>query len=304
MSKLHTHVAQSTEPDDANFLALGDAPVAHGRVCCDPGAEERRGSGEIALRRDTQDKAVVHDDALGVATIGDASEVLVREVVGEGHVPAELLKASLALVTGPVGIDHAADRGEVAGRELRDCGADFGDTADDLMARDAGVDSGHDPAPLVTDLMEIGVADTAEEDFDLYVVFSGIAPRNRGGGKRRCRTGSGVSLRLVYRYLVHTFNKYATGAIRYARYAIEQNRHSGISSWKLSYRYVSLSSLALKTTDGVSLLFERIILEFSGPEEFQPFRLETGDLIAVLSGYRVQKPLSWARTEKSIFLGL
>jgi hypothetical protein len=103
---------------------------------------------------------------------------------------------------------------------------------------------------------------------------------------------------------VHRFNKYATGAIRYARYAIEQNRHSGISSWKLSYRYVSLSSLALKTTDGVSLLFERIILEFSEPEEFQPFRLETGDLIAVLSGYRVQKPLSWARTEKSIFLGL
>lgn len=69
------------------------------------------------------------------------------------------------------------------------------------MARDAGVDSGHDPAPLVTDLMEIGVADTAEEDFDLYVVFSGIAPRNRGGGKRRCSTGSGVSLRVVHRFI-------------------------------------------------------------------------------------------------------
>ena len=51
------------------------------------------------------------------------------------------------------------------------------------MARDAGVDRGHDPTPLVTDLMEIGVADTAEEDFDLYVVFSGIAPRNRGEDK-------------------------------------------------------------------------------------------------------------------------
>src|SRR4029077_17273564 len=130
---------------------------------------ERRGSGEIELGRDTQDKAFVHDDALGVATIGDASEVLVREVVSEGHVPTELFKASLALGTGPVGVDHAADRGEVAGLELRDCRADFGDTADDLMARNAGVDSGHEPTPLVTDLMEIGVADTAEEDFDLYV---------------------------------------------------------------------------------------------------------------------------------------
>src|SRR5690349_16251649 len=53
-----------------------------------------------------------------------------------------------------------------------------------------------------------------------------------------------------------------------------------ISSWKSSYRYASLSGLALKTTDGVILLFGRIILEFSEPDEFQPFRLETGDLIA------------------------
>ena len=56
-------------------------------------------------------------------------------------------------------------------------------------------------APLVTDLMEIGVADAAEEDFDLHVAFGRIAPRDRGGGQRRCRTGSGVSLRGV-----HTFS--------------------------------------------------------------------------------------------------
>ena len=223
MSKLHAHVAQSAETDHANLLALGDAPVAHGRVGCDPGAEQRRGSGEIEVGRDAQDKAFVDDDAVGVAAIGDASEVLVREVVGEGHVRAELLKAGLAFGAGAVGVDHAADRGEVAGLELGDCGADLGDTADDLMAWDAGVDGGHDAAPLVTDLMEIGVADAAEEDFDLYVVFGWIAPRNRGGGKRRCRTGSGVSLRVVHRYLVHRFNKYASGVLRYARYAIDQN---------------------------------------------------------------------------------
>ena len=66
------------------------------------------------------------------------------EVVGEGHVRAELLKAGLALGAGAVGVDHAADRGEVAGLELRDRRADLGDAADDLMARDAWVDSGHD----------------------------------------------------------------------------------------------------------------------------------------------------------------
>ncbi|HLB87241.1 MAG TPA: hypothetical protein VJK29_06285 [Terriglobales bacterium] len=29
------------------------------------------------------------------------------------------------------------------------------------------------------------MADAAEKDFDLYVVFGWITPRNRGGGKRR-----------------------------------------------------------------------------------------------------------------------
>src|SRR6188768_4590681 len=69
------------------------------------------------------------------------------------------------------------------------------------MARDAGVHSRHDAAPLVTSLVEIGVADTAEED---YIGFSRIAPRNRGGGKRRRRASSGVSVRLVHRDLVHS----------------------------------------------------------------------------------------------------
>ena len=49
MSKLHGHVAQSAKTDHANLLALGDAPVAHGRVCCDSGAEERPGSGKIEV---------------------------------------------------------------------------------------------------------------------------------------------------------------------------------------------------------------------------------------------------------------
>lgn len=57
-----------------------------------------------------------------------------------------------------------------------------------------------------------------------------------------------------------------------------------ISSWKSSYRYASLSSLALNTTDGQVLLFGRIILEFSKPEGFQHFRLEAGDLIARIDG--------------------
>ena len=79
MCKLHAHVAQSAETDHADLLALGDAPVAHGRVSCDSGAEQRSGSGKIEVRGHAQDEALVDDDAVGVAAVGDASEMLIRE---------------------------------------------------------------------------------------------------------------------------------------------------------------------------------------------------------------------------------
>jgi len=66
------------------------------------------------------------------------------------------------------------------------------------MAWDNRVDSGHELALLVADRMEIGVADTAEEDLDLYVMFARISTRDRRRGKRRSRTASRVSLRLVH----------------------------------------------------------------------------------------------------------
>ena len=206
MSKLHAHVAQSAETDHANFLALADAPAAHGRVGGDSGAEERRRPREIEVGRDAQDKTIVDDHAIGVATIGDASEVLVRGVKGKDHVRAELLKAGLALGAGAVRVDHAAHRGEVAGLELGDGGADLGDAADDLMAGDAGVDGGHMAAPLVTDSVEIGVADAAEQDFDLNVMFGWIASPDRGGGKRRCRTRRGVGFSVVHGFILLSFS--------------------------------------------------------------------------------------------------
>ncbi len=125
MRKLHAHVAQPAETHHADLLAFGDAPVAHGRVGGDSGAEQRRGSGEIEVGGNVQHKALIDDDAVGVAAIGDASQVLIGEVVGERHVGAELLEAGLALGAGAVGIDHAADRGQVAGLEPGDRRADL-----------------------------------------------------------------------------------------------------------------------------------------------------------------------------------
>src|SRR4026208_2525935 len=72
------------------------------------------------------------------------------------------------------------------------------------MARDAGVHSRHDAAPLVTNLVEIGVADTAEEDFDLYIGFSRIAPRNRVGWGDGGALAAGAAVGGVQRDLVHS----------------------------------------------------------------------------------------------------
>lgn len=120
MSKLHPHVAQSPETHHANFLAFGDAPVTQWRVCCDSGTEQRRGSGQVEVGGNSQNKAFIDHDALGVAAVGDAAEVLVWGIVGEGQIRTELLQAGPALAAGTIRIDHAADRGEIARLELSD----------------------------------------------------------------------------------------------------------------------------------------------------------------------------------------
>src|SRR5438309_6630243 len=139
----------------------------------------------------------IDNDAFGVAAVGHASEMLVRRIEGENHVRAELLQTSLALCAGAVRIDHAADRGEIAGLVLGDCRPDLDNTADDLVTGNNRIIRGHELAPLVPDRMEIGVADAAEEDLDLHVPVSWIAPVDFSGGQPRCRARSGVRLRVV-----------------------------------------------------------------------------------------------------------
>ena len=108
-----------------------------------------------------------------------------------------VLHARLALGAGAIAIDQTADRGEVAGFELRHRGAYLGDAADDLVTRNAGIDGRHCLFPLIAHL-GIGVADAAEKDVDLHVVFGWIAPCDCRRSKRRGRAGGGVSLRFVH----------------------------------------------------------------------------------------------------------
>jgi len=102
------------------------------------------------------------DDAIGIAAVGDATELLVGEVVGESRVRAELLEACKALRASAIGIDHAAYGGEVAGLETGDRRSNLADAADNLMSRNAGVYGRHDAAPFVADLVQVRVTDPAE----------------------------------------------------------------------------------------------------------------------------------------------
>src|SRR5207245_7361795 len=115
--------------------------------------------------------------------VGHASQGFVGGIEGEDHVRAELLETSLALRAGAVRIDHAADRGEIPGLVLGDCRPDLDNTADNLVAGNNRIIRGHELAPLVADRMEIGVADAAEENFDLHVTISWIATVDFSGGQ-------------------------------------------------------------------------------------------------------------------------
>jgi hypothetical protein len=135
-------------------------------------------------------------NAIGIATICDATKVCVWRVVCKDHVWAVLLETILAFGAVTVGVNQTADCSNVAGLELGNCGTHLGDTANDLMSGNARINCGH-RTPLVTDLVEVRVADSAKEDFDLNVVFARITPGDCRGRKWRFRTRSRVSLRFI-----------------------------------------------------------------------------------------------------------
>ena len=122
----------------------------------------------------------IDDDAFGVTTISESTNVLVRRVKGEDHVRAELFKTGFAMRACAVRVDHAADGNEISRLGLRNSRADFGNTADNLMSRNNRIIRGHELAPLVADRMKVGVSDAAVQDCDLHVALRRIASRDNG----------------------------------------------------------------------------------------------------------------------------
>ena len=101
--------------------------------------------------------------------------MFVGKVVGQRDVRTELLESGFALRSMCRPNRQGSRRRQGRRFKFGDRRTHLGDTADDFVAGNAGVNGGHQATPLVASLVEIGVADAAKQDFDLHVVFSRIA---------------------------------------------------------------------------------------------------------------------------------
>jgi hypothetical protein len=99
---------------------------------------------------------------------------------------------------GQIGTNQAAHGGQVARFEFCDSRTNLGDATNDFVTRNARVNCLHEAAPLVARVVQVGVADAAEEDFDLDVVWRRVATRDGGVGQRQGGAGGGICFGLVH----------------------------------------------------------------------------------------------------------
>src|SRR5579871_6279932 len=156
MRKFETHVSQTTQTDDTNFLSFAYFPVAQRRVGRDAGTEQRRCGSEICLFGNFESEVLIHDDAFAVATVCDTAQNFVFGVVGEsGHVLAVVFQATLAVITSAAAVHQTAYRCEIAGFEFLDVSTDVGYTSGNFVSWYAGINGGHKFVPFVTNLMQV-----------------------------------------------------------------------------------------------------------------------------------------------------
>src|SRR4051794_3016833 len=98
---------------------------------------------------------LVDNDAVGVAAVSDAAQMLIGTVIRKDGVRAELLESILTLRTRTIRIDEASNGREIACFKFRDCGADLGDAPEDLMPRHDRINSRHHLFPLVAHLVNV-----------------------------------------------------------------------------------------------------------------------------------------------------
>src|ERR1700744_4122942 len=102
----------------------------------------------------------MHDDSLGIATVGRSLLVLLQTVVGLGvSLQAILFQVILAIFTFTAGIDQTAGAGEISDFELLHMTADLDHFTDDLVP---GNHRENAFKPLILDLVEIGMANATK----------------------------------------------------------------------------------------------------------------------------------------------
>jgi len=177
-ARLHRHVAQSAETDDADTLSCNDLPVLHRRERGDPGAEQRRSRREVYAGWDADDEALGHDQLIGVAAEGVATRLIGRVVGKGGPLDAVLFAISQTVLAGPAGVDHAAHAADVTDPELGHRASHGLHATDDLVARDARISSPVPRRPFIARLMDVGMADAAIQHVEQDVVGSDGAAFN------------------------------------------------------------------------------------------------------------------------------
>ncbi len=191
VGEFEAHVAESAEADDADFFSGADVPVAERGVGGDSGAEERGDGGEVEVGGDGVCEALVDDVVAGVAAHGDGAVDAIFGCVGEGGAfSAEMFFSAVTGRAVAAGIDDDADCGNVSGLKLfgRVPSSDY--TADDFVAGDHGVDG---LTPLVAGHVEVGVADSAIENFDSDLGGAGFAAAEAVRCERRPGICGGIT---------------------------------------------------------------------------------------------------------------
>ena len=188
-------MAETAEAYDADLGVRPDVPVTEWAVRGDAGAEQGCDGGELRLERagDGMDVALMDDDVVGVAAESRGAVVVFSIVGADEAFGAVALFVGRAVFAEAAGVDHDADPGQIARSEFTHLVADSSDVADDLVAGNHGIGG---LAPLVADLMYVGVTDAAVGDFDEDVVGAGVAALKLVRGEA-CTLGlCGVSLGL------------------------------------------------------------------------------------------------------------
>lgn len=104
----------------------------------------------------------------GVTAIGDAS-IPKDTIIGELDLIAVILSMGGAKLAIQTGRGRTADTHFITDLEVLNVGANLGDDPCYFVARDDGI---HRDAPVVVDVMKIGVAYPTVENLDCYIVYA------------------------------------------------------------------------------------------------------------------------------------